>query len=111
MSDLQLERLASLSFRFSLKNIDFEERLLQIAQYKETHGDTRIPVLFAGSNNLGAYCHHMRQQYHQGKLAVSRVAALDALGFDWSMRRRGQNGRSGNSNNNMASASASPGYA
>ncbi|OEU10818.1 hypothetical protein FRACYDRAFT_211595 [Fragilariopsis cylindrus CCMP1102] len=76
------------------KNYTFNERLAQLADYKEKTGDCNVPFDFKGYKNLGSWVSHQRQQYKLHKQNKSsskmkeRFCALEKLGFDFELGLR-----------------------
>ena len=67
----------------------FEQRIQDIRAYKEEHG--HVNVKGSEDKSLNKFCHHMRYaRNNPGKsdriINEKRIASLDALGFDWSVR-------------------------
>lgn len=54
MTQYQLEQLASISFRFANKQIDFDERISQLKEYKKLHGHTKVPTELKEYSRLGS---------------------------------------------------------
>ena len=94
--------------------ISWEERIQQLQEYKEEHGDLLIPIRFKENPSLGKFVHNTREQYklfsqqheeghendndshhkNNGKtntkkcsLTEERVQQLEELGFVWSTER------------------------
>jgi hypothetical protein len=70
-------------------NHTFEERLVQLADYKENNGDCNVSYRFKGYGNLGMWIHCQRQEYKKykgkkaSKLTKGRICALEKLDFKW----------------------------
>ncbi|CAB9519299.1 helicase [Seminavis robusta] len=84
--------------------LTWEERIQQLQDYKDEHGDLLIPIRFKENPSLGKFVHNTREQYklflrnqkqEQGgskptkrcSLTPERIAQLEALGFAWSTDR------------------------
>lgn len=80
----------------------WEERLQQLREYKDKHGDLLIPIRFKENPSLGKFVHNTREQHklyqkppiksRSGKakkcsLTAGRVHQLEELGFVWSTER------------------------
>jgi hypothetical protein len=64
----------------------FEERIEHLRAYKQQHGHTNVRI--EQNKSLYAFCHNIRNARRTpGKLRAKvtdyRIAALDAIGFDW----------------------------
>ncbi len=81
---LQLEKI---KFPFELPD-SWEEHLKTLRLYRAKHPG-RWPKAreeFPKGNRLGLWCHLQRCAHKAGKLADDRVASLDKLGFQWSVK-------------------------
>ena len=79
--------------------MSWEDRLQQLREYKEDHGDLLIPIRYKDNPSLGKFVHNTREQYKlyqnpadKGKarrcsLTAERVKQLEDLGFVWSTER------------------------
>ena len=85
LTDERMNKLAAIGFRFKVQS-DWDERLKQIIEYKALHGNTRVPVAYKGHNNLGRWVTSIKTAYYEGKVPADRIAKLDAIDFDWSLR-------------------------
>ncbi len=80
-------RLEKIRFPFELPD-SWEEHVKTLAQYRAKHPD-RWPKAreeFPKGNRLGLWCHLQRCAHKAGKLAPERVADLDKLDFQWSLK-------------------------
>ncbi len=78
--------------------VHWEDRLRQLQEYKEQHGDLLIPIRYKPSN-LGKFVHNTREQYKlfhkqtpegykkKCSLTASRIHQLEELGFCWTTER------------------------
>jgi hypothetical protein len=70
----------------------WEQRLQELAAYKEVNGDTNVPQTFPSNKQLGIWVTNQRQQYkllREGKnshMTTERIESLNELDFDWSPR-------------------------
>ena len=85
LTDERMNKLAAIGFRFKVQS-DWDERLKQIVEYKALNGNTRVPVAYKGHNNLGRWVTSIKTAYYEGKVPTDRIAKLDAIDFDWSLR-------------------------
>ena len=68
------------------KSISFIDRVEALRQYKEKHG--HLNVTFKANKSLNNWCYNIRNARSKSgeckiKLTQERIAALDAIGFDW----------------------------
>jgi ribosomal protein S4 len=70
------------------KNKTFDERMEDLKRFKETHGHVNVPIL--EDNSLYQFCAKARYAVKNPgkgvKLTNEHIAALDALGFIWTMQ-------------------------
>jgi hypothetical protein len=72
--------------RNNQKHISFIDRVEALRQYKEKHG--HLNVTFKANKSLNNWCYNIRNARSKSgeckiKLTQERIAALDAIGFDW----------------------------
>jgi len=80
-------QLEKIKFPFELPD-SWEEHLNTLRQYRAKNPD-RWPKAreeFPKGNRLGLWCHLQRCAHKAGRLAPERVAGLDKLGFQWSIK-------------------------
>ena len=70
----------------------FAQRIESLREYKEKHGHVNVKA--SEDKSLYGFCMKMRQARNNPEksdraLTDDRIASLDALGFDWAVRRRG----------------------
>jgi hypothetical protein len=97
----RLARLESISFPFVRKSehfLTFDERLQQLLGYKAKTGHCNVPQDGKGApKGLGHFVLDQRKYFHQmrrveGKktpLTQERIDKLNALGFQWTLKRSG----------------------
>jgi hypothetical protein len=65
----------------------WRDKVAQLQAYAHTHGgSTAVPQRFKDNPALGGWVTRQRHFRKKGKLSDEKVAALDALGFDWERR-------------------------
>eukprot|EP00522_Entomoneis_paludosa_P008032 CAMPEP_0172450904 /NCGR_PEP_ID=MMETSP1065-20121228/9094_1 /TAXON_ID=265537 /ORGANISM="Amphiprora paludosa, Strain CCMP125" /LENGTH=689 /DNA_ID=CAMNT_0013202751 /DNA_START=70 /DNA_END=2139 /DNA_ORIENTATION=+ len=69
--------------------LPFDERVAQLAEYKEEHGDCNIPQKYKKCPGLGNFVLEQRKNYRLGVLPRERIEKLEAVGFRWSLRNKG----------------------
>jgi hypothetical protein len=78
--------------KFPNNQYTFEERLAQLADYKEKNGHCNVPHCFKGYGNLGNWVGKQRQKYSKEKrpksMTKERICALEKLGFVWRLDKR-----------------------
>ena len=88
ITDEQVKKLASLGFSFTLRD-DFETRFRNLLEFKREFGHTKVPVFYAGHNNLGRWAKRMRDGIRENEPWVDEVqkTRLLGVGFDIAARR------------------------
>jgi hypothetical protein len=61
----------------------WEDRLAEVAEFKEKNGHCEIPLNFPENPKLGHFVNAMRTQWKNGRLSADRLAKLEAVGFVW----------------------------
>jgi hypothetical protein len=56
LTELQLDKLASIGCRLSTKKLDFATRVLHLKEYARIHGHTQVPVKSSDFCKLGKCC-------------------------------------------------------
>ena len=88
MTKQRIRALEKLDFEWKLY-LTFEERLSQLADYKQKNGDCNVPSSTKEYGNLGCYVHRQRKEYKKYKeskkssMTEVRIRALEKLGFKW----------------------------
>jgi hypothetical protein len=69
----------------------FEDRLTQLADYKQNNGDCNVPQNFEEYGNLGCWVSNQRSHYRKYKeskkssMTKQRIRALEKLDFEWKL--------------------------
>ncbi|MFZ2620124.1 MAG: helicase associated domain-containing protein [Alphaproteobacteria bacterium] len=78
----------AINFRWGLQEKEFKKKLALLRKYKRRYGHASPPMNYP---RLGTWVSNVRQA-HKGKNAIrltpERIAALNALGFVWDMRKK-----------------------
>jgi hypothetical protein len=89
-SSMTLSRIQELkSVGLEWHGATWEDRLSELADYRKIHGHCDIPGKYSENTKLANWVQNQRQLYklqQQGKtssLTLSRIQALESLGFDW----------------------------
>jgi len=92
----QIARLDELGFEWSPQqgrvSPDDEGwvKMLEILQaFKNEHGHCRVPGQWSGNPKLANWVATQRRFKKHGELKAERIAALDGIGFEWIVERRG----------------------
>lgn len=96
----QIGALDAIGFNWDgrTRHPSFEKRLEDLKRYKAKHGDLNVPDRYRSQDNLGSYVHSLRQRYRgtvtRAKLTRQEIAALESIGFVWTVRFRKDKARS-----------------
>lgn len=93
----RIRELEELGFEWEVrkvKNKSFEERIRDLAGFKEKYGHCNVPRVFKEDVSLGRWCHVMRCSYRQikenqkpmYKLQPEEIQRLEDMGFRWRVR-------------------------
>ena len=82
------------SSEYIRKQKSFEERMVELREYRSEHGDCKVPAKFQANPSLGNWCHNIRQSYRmkqegkktKNKLTEENINELNGLGFEWRCR-------------------------
>lgn len=94
LTDERIEKLNSIGFLWAVKGFDtvpWEERLVQLRDFKAEFGHCNVPIRSDNRAKLGEWVKRMRAAYRDdflynkpsSKLTEEKVLALEQLGFDW----------------------------
>lgn len=84
LSEEQIQLLEALGFTWQHHNRgSWDDRLGEVAAFKEKNGHCDIPQLYPENPKLGRFVNITRSQRKRGTLSADRISKLDALGFIW----------------------------
>ena len=95
----RIEKLENLGFTWSLRD-DWDKHYQGLVQYHAEHGDCVVPAKYPKNPKLGFWVCAQRQVYklqmagkdisalRTAKLTPERIAALNSIGFKWTLRSR-----------------------
>jgi hypothetical protein len=87
----RIQELESLGFRWKFHSATWEVRLNELADYRKIFGHCNVPANYSENTKLAAWVGTQRNQYRlreEGKasfMKLSRIQALESLGFEWSI--------------------------
>jgi hypothetical protein len=91
MTHFRIQALESLAFEWDIYGAAWEDRLGELADYCKEHGHCNVPESYSESTKLANWVHNQRSEYSRlhraGKassMTLSRIKALESLGFEWS---------------------------
>ena len=85
LSNERIATLEALGFVWSKHDATFNAAVTALATYVGENGNTDVPRDYVTPTGLklGAWCRNRRNDRQTGVLSDKRIAALDALGFEW----------------------------
>jgi hypothetical protein len=87
LSEDHISRLNEVGFVWEAKvETSWEDRLLQLFEFTEEHGHTRVPCKH--DRQLGMWVINQRMLRKRGSLTEDRIAKLDEIGFIWEAGKR-----------------------
>ena len=94
INDERISSLDALGFDWSVNTVNiklFEQQIENLKAYKEKH--RHVNVKRSQDKSLYEFCRHMRRARNYPEKSTTlinkeRIASLDALGFDWTLRER-----------------------
>jgi hypothetical protein len=93
MSDDRIAALEKLGFVWNSHDAVWEERLVELKQYRSMFGDTNVPSSYESNPKLAIWVKRQRRQYKflkEGKpstMTPYRVTRLSEIEFSWSGRK------------------------
>lgn len=85
LSELQINLLLSLNFKFNVLDEEFEEKIQELINYKEVYGDLLIPRRYAENPKLANWVHRIRNPKEKSLLSEDKIDRLNELGFVWNI--------------------------
>ncbi len=91
-----IKLLEELNFSWNCFESGWNEKLQQLADYKEKNGNTDVPEDYRPNPQLGNWVSHQRAKYqlkrkgkkHRGALTDEQIASPENLGFNWVLHER-----------------------
>jgi hypothetical protein len=98
MTTERIKSLNELDFNWGLggirSNASWEERLQELATYKQVNGHTNVPQKCPSNKPLGHWVKNQRQEYRlfkkneNSQITTERIKSLNELDFEWSPGKR-----------------------
>jgi len=92
LTEQRIQELDELDFVWSLRSlVDWDERLEELKEYRELHGNCLVPQQYPENPQLGTWVSNQRKQFRlrmEGKaspMTEERVQKLTKIGFVWSI--------------------------
>ena len=77
----QTAKLEAMGFVWNPVDAYWNEKFSELARYKATHGDCRVPQRWPDNPLLGVWCNNQRRRRKQ--LSDDRLRRLEEIGFQW----------------------------
>lgn len=77
------EKLEAVGFEWDVRAAQWQLMFERLEGYTRAHGHCSPPRRYSGDDQLAVWVQNQRIFKRKGKLAPSRIAAMEALGFDW----------------------------
>ena len=93
MADERIEALEGIGFGWDLHGCAWEERFMELGEYRRVHGTCNVPSIYPANQKLARWVKRQRSLFKlflEGKNAnanLDRVQQLSDIGFNWSPRR------------------------
>ena len=85
MNPYRIELLNSINFQWSKPSgapkLDWNMMYDRLVEYKQRHGDTKVPQHYPKDPQLGTWCYKQKELSQKGTLDSERKAKLDGIGF------------------------------
>lgn len=66
-----------------------DDQMIQLRVYKARFGNTRVPKEWSEDRSLARWVKEQRRLFREGRMPEERKRKLDALGFEWEVKKRG----------------------
>lgn len=85
LTEEKIELLNRIGFKWEPKAGGWRGKYLELLQYRELHGDCRVPQNRVENKSLAHWVSRQRYLRSQEKLSQTRILQLERLGFDWTL--------------------------
>lgn len=93
MTDARIKQLEDIGFVWDSHATAWDNRLKELSDYREKHGDCNVPSNFPENPELATWIKCQRRQFKlfmagnkNSSMTSDRIQALNALGFIWKVR-------------------------
>lgn len=83
VSQSRIDQLTKLGFDFQVLDRKWYERLEELRSFRFRFGHCRVPHRWKENPTLARWVCHQRQAWRLNQLSLSRLALLEAAGFEW----------------------------
>lgn len=94
MTDERISILEKIGFVWDSQNAAWDEQRMDLIEYKKDFGHCNVPSNYGKNRKLSIWVKRQRRQYKffwdgkQSSMTKRRIAALEAIGFEWELRVR-----------------------
>ena len=82
----RIARLEAIGFEWRPHVCDWERSFSKLQSFKSQNGHCRVPIPYESDIKFGSWVTVQRYTYRTGKLSPDRIARLEAIGFEWTLR-------------------------
>eukprot|EP00980_Cylindrotheca_fusiformis_P000140 scaffold24_cov128-Cylindrotheca_fusiformis.AAC.13 len=99
MTDRRIKILEKAGFIWDAHEMAWEERLKDLVEYQEKHGDCNVPTEYKSNRQLAIWVKCQRRQYKlfnedkASTITLERIDRLNKIGFTWKIRQGGHGKR------------------
>jgi predicted chitinase len=85
----RIQELEGLGFEWNRLGATWEDRLSELADYREIHGHSNVPHRYSENTQLARWVGRQRCQYafyvkgKESSMTLSRIQELESMGFEW----------------------------
>jgi hypothetical protein len=89
----RIEKLESLGFVWNTNGARWMERYGELMRFQQENGHCNVPDKYSANTKLGSWVRNQRVQYRnlqskkKSRMTPSRIALLEKIGFQWSVRK------------------------
>ena len=80
-------RLEEIGFIWDPLACEWEQMFACLKDYKNIHGNCNVPQRYKLNLSLGGWVNTQRKKYRKGNLPEDFITKLEAIGFEWKIRR------------------------
>ena len=92
MTEERIERLEDIDFEWDVRRDVWDRRLDELREYRDKHGDFKVPQDYEPSPSLAKWVMKQRQYYRilrkgrPSQMTEERIDRLEGIGFEWDGR-------------------------
>jgi len=86
----RFRRLQRLGVVWDCDTDQWEQRFAELEAFKSRYGHCAVPRDWRENPRLGTWVHNQRVRKRRGETGAERIRRLEAIGFEWSPHRKGE---------------------